>query len=74
MSEIEDWITLTDVERWYSQYPDLWDIYVSIWRLLITHSDEPETVEFQVPMQLKMLMFEIGESNIKVKRMLDAKK
>ena len=63
-------ITLTDVERELSKYPDLWDIYVQVGNRLIIWYDDTLSTEFQVLAEVKETFWKMMESQIKVNEML----
>ena len=64
-------ITLTDVESWISQYPDLWSIYSHNRDLLLSYYDDTLSTEFQVLAEINQKFWELATANIKVLRKLD---
>lgn len=66
-----DEITLTDVEFWISQYPDIWSVYRKNRDILYEYYDDPLSTEFQILAEINQTFWELATSNIKVLRKLD---
>lgn len=64
-------ITLTDVEFWISQYPDIWSVYRKNRDILYEYYDDPLSTEFQILAEINQKFWDLATSNIKVLRKLD---
>lgn len=64
-------ITLTDVEFWLSQYPDIWSVYRKNRDILYEYYDDTLSTEFQILAEINQKFWDLATSNIKVLRKLD---
>lgn len=68
---MENKITLTDVEFWISQYPDIWSVYRKNRDILYEYYDDTLSTEFQILAEINQKFWDLATSNIKVLRKLD---
>lgn len=68
---MENTITLTDVEFWISQYPDIWSVYRKNRDILYEYYDDTLSTEFQILAEINQRFWDLATSNIKVLRKLD---